>query len=332
MLEFTPQDHKCLIYSLLDIRSLMKLGITNKAFHNDKNLILILVQKIVDSYFFCSEFHLGVVHNWLKFPHEKLFYQIYMDKLKKLSFDNLELIKDPKTNYIRSLVVHNQLRTFEINDPMSHNYHIHIFIDAILSLPRSEKKKICTSLLQFIGSIFSYTSGLNFHRLGHLTKQITGFNFFIHQVGVKIFKQLRQLFENEIDLEMKKFMIMEVDRISKILNKRDPEAGESYEFRIFSIDRFISVNYDEHIKEVVDIGDILLSLDKRDEFCSLYQSFIDELEGAEGAVSPDHMKKTYYQLKMKYKGGSLTYEEKLIELLNQVGLNAYDFEWISEFV
>jgi hypothetical protein len=236
------------------------------------------------------------------------------------------VIKDPQTNQIHSLIVHNQLRTFEINDPLSYNYYIHILIDPILCLPRAEKKEVFSNLLKFVGKNFSYTSGLNLNRLSQVfsnTKHLTGFNFFIHLIGLKIFKSLRQLFQYESDLEMKKFMIMEVDKICGSFT--DSQAGG---YQTLTLDHFISVKYDDYLKDVVEIGDILLSLDKRNEFCSIYQVFMDEFEES---FSPEHKKDTYYQLKMKYRGSHITYQAKLNQMLNQLGFDDSDLmEWISK--
>jgi hypothetical protein len=328
-----PIDHKTVIYSFLDIKSLIRLGSTCKTFHNDKGLILRLVQKVVDSYFFCSSSRLGIIHNWLKFPYEKLFYQIYIEKLKKISFDHLELVKNSKTNRIQSIIIHQQLRHIEIKDPHSSDYHIQIFIDPILCCPRSEKKQIYTSLFQFIGKNFSFARS-----------DTVGLNLYLNYLGIKIFGSLRQLFKHEKDRSMRKLMIMEMDKFSESLSKSaggtggtggTGTGGTGPGGPYFTLDNFISVNHDEYIRDVIDIGDILLSLNKKKEFKSLYDEFVADFTSD---VSSDpigkwienskEIKDTFYQLNMKYQGG-LTYEKKLCEMLKQIDIDLLEEDWLT---
>jgi hypothetical protein len=314
-----PPDHKNIIYSFLDIKSLIQLGSTCKTFHNDKGLILRLVQKVVDSYFFCSSSHLGIIHSWLKFPYIDLFNQIYIDQLKKISFEHLELVKDSTTNKIESIIVHQQTRYIEIKDPHSQDYNIHIFMDAILSCTRTEKTQIYLSLFQFIGKILSVTIDTVMFSVQIDNK---GLNVYLRYLGLKIYGSLREMFQYEKDRSMKKLLIMEMDKFSESLSK---SAGEKLSY--FKLDNFISVNYDDYIRDVIEIGEILLSLNKKKEFKTLYDEFVADFTSD---MSSTLIKKNYYELKMNYYHSSLTYEKKLCELLKQIDINPSEEIWLAQ--
>lgn len=287
-----PQDHKSIIYSFLDIKSLILLGSTCKTFHNEEIRIQTLIRKVVDTYFYCKSSYTGIIRNWMVLPYEKLFYEIYIDKLKKISFNHLELIKHPEYN---SSV--NQVDTVSNSDII-----IHIFIDHILRLPIYERKQIYQNLFAY----FKRLLALNEINRKHIKK-----------LERYLYRDLRELFRYEKNREMKRLIISEVDKLIEI------SGAGGYDY---TLKNFLFMNY-EDVTDMIEIGEILLSINKKEECRDLFRHFIADMTGD---VSTEHINDTYYQLKMPYRG--VTYDRNFYEMIKNVDVELLeDFErWMKQ--
>jgi hypothetical protein len=288
---YTPQDHKSNIYSFLDIQSLIRVGSVCKSLHDEKIRILILLQKVVDSYFYSSSAYTGIVRNWMNFPYEKLFYEIYFQRLKKISFNDLEIVKDSNTNHIQYIIIYNQLREIRIEESHSDRI-IHIFTDPIMKLDSKERCEIYRALFTYLGQLFTPIILKGNH---------------LESLGKSIHQSLRILFKCEKDEEMRKFMIYEIDKITEITRTRDED--------IYTLKDFLFTIY-EDIIDIIEIGQVLLSLNRKKEFKYLFDIFIMEI--SEDMVTYS-IHDTYYQMKSPYKGCvNITYEKKLSEMLKNL--------------
>ena len=288
-----PKDHKSIIYLFLDIKSLILLGSICKTFYTDEIRIRTLTQKVVDTYFYCKSSYTGIIRNWTNFPYEKLFYEIYIDKLKKISYDlrNIEESKDTHSMEKKDQELSNTNVVFE------RDVIIYIFFDAILRLPTYERRQIYQSLFGYINRLFS---------IGEKNRKN------MRKLETHLYNDLFDLFRYEKNREMKKMIISEIDKLTKTTR-----AGEY----IPTLKTFLYKNY-EDVMDIIEIGEILLSLNKIEELKDIFRDFIFDMRTD---VSTDHIKDTYYQLKMGC--GGTTYEKKFYEMIKNVDSESFeDFE------
>lgn len=298
---YIPQDHKNIIYSLLDIPSLISLGSTCKHLNQEKTRIFHLVRRVVDTYFYIHRDDVGMIKNWMNFPYESLFYEIYLERLKKISTKDIQMIYIPDTKHVQSIIVHNQLR--EIKTDSNFYLHITFFTGYIVGLPRPEKREVLQKIFEYLFSLKTMDK-LEFMYLNILFEDI--------------YKSLCHIFKDERDAETRMFMIQQFedkDR-SKFLT-------------------WLPLDYDD-IVSVVEIASLDLESSLIEYFLDIYfEQFLDidnekymTNDGYLGYIS-DCADDMYYQLKMKYKSYSYRYgdivkekygEEKYNRLLKVIDI------------
>jgi hypothetical protein len=132
-------------------------------------------------------------------------------------------------------------------------------------------------------------------------------------------QKIREFFKYDKDPQMRKLMISEIDKITE-------DNGKDSGKEIYRLKDFLFMIYDD-IVDVVEIGEVLLSLNRKTEFKHLFNDFIRDMTAY---VSTSRIKDTYYQVKMLSHG--ITYEKKICEMLKSVDIESFHkFElWMKQ--
>lgn len=279
---YIPQDHKNIIYNLLDIPSLISLGTTCKHLNQERTRISHLVRRVVDSYFYIHRDDVGMIKNWMNFPYENLFYEMYLERLKKISVKDIQIVNTPN---VQSIIVHHQLREIKTDD----NFYlcITLFTGYIVGLPRTEKHEVLKKIFEYLFSL----------------KTIDKLDFFYLNILFEdLYKSVCRIFKDERDAETRMFMIQQFE---------DKDRSKFLTWLPLDYDDIISVV--EIVNLDLDSGLIECFLD------NYFENFLD-IDNEQHITKDGHMgyidyyaDDMYYQLKMKYKSRPCSYGDKLKE-------------------
>lgn len=308
-MNFIPQDHKNLIYCLLDIRSLVNLRETCHAFGHDHRLIYILVRKIVDSYFYIRSSYTGVIHKWDKFQYLELFYDLYIQRLKKISFQDIRMMKIDK-NHAKEIIVNNN--GTEIVSDGYFRHKITYFMDRIYQLSLEEKKEIVSTLICYIEHLWKYADEHNqeiFQEYHYLEPMY--FDFYPLYRGM--LDVIQQMFiEHSSSPDLMYFIIEQLENLC-IRNKY---GGVNMCRVIFELLDFLHVGYDlVKIVEIAEIFDYISETEYLELFLKkCFEDFLDlDMHDLDDMVSV-----IGYQLKIKLNYSEKTLEERLFRLMKKV--------------
>jgi len=279
---YVPQDHRNIIYTFLDVASLIRLGSTCKYLNVERGRIFYLMQKVVDSYFYIHRDDVGVIKNWMNFPYENLFYEIYLERLKKISVKDIQIVNIPN---VQSIIVHHQLREIKTDD----NFYLHItfFTGYIIGLPRPEKHEVLKKVFEYLFSL----------------KKMDKLEFmYLNILFEDIYKSLCHIFKDERDVETRMFMIQQIE------DKDRPKFLT-----------WLPLDYND-IVSVIEIASLDLESSLIEYFLDIYfEQFLD-IDNEKYMTNDGHLgyidyyvDDMYYQLKMKYKSRLCSYGDILKE-------------------
>jgi len=321
----TPNDHRSLIYSFLDIKSLISLGITSKTNYHDNMRISKLVQVVVDSYFYIQKDYMGCIKRWSKFPYHDLFYQYYLERLQKISFDDVQIIfsksesisnnstKYSNTNIVEAIIVHNQMR--EIKCGQHFDRIITFFNDHILKLEIHKKHKILENVFKYFYRLLSLPNTI-------LEKNLKSLFLGIHNTLALIFVESNNV--------TRKFMIDELDKIQRQNSLSNEKFRTQYKIKNFL--HQLPLTYSD-ITRVIEIGDLLMEMDKRDDLKYFLQEYFEDFLDTTLITSnnnnlvvylDDYAEEIYHQLKIKYHPFTNTYGMKLSQQMDTFNTEMYD--------
>jgi hypothetical protein len=245
------------------------------------------VKKVVDSYFYIHRDDVGMIKNWMNFPYENLFYEIYLERLKKISAKDVQIVKISDTNHVhvQSIIVHHQLREIKTDD----NFYLHItfFTGYIVGLLKPEKHEVLKKIFEYLFSLKTMDK-LEFMYLNILFEDI--------------YKSLCHIFKDERDAETRMFMIQQF------------EDKDRTKFLTW-----LPLDYND-IVSVVEIASLDLESSLIEYFLDIYfEQFLD-IDNEKYMTNDCHLgyishcaDDMYYQLEMKYKSYSYTYGDILKE-------------------
>lgn len=300
----TPQDHKRMIYSYLDVKSLIRLGNTCQDLYKDKIRILILVEKVVDSYFYIQKNDLGIIKSWTKFPYEDIFYKMYLQRLKKISLKDIQIIKHSTTQKVEEIIIHNQLR--EIKSHGNIDYTITFFQEYISRLEQREKNEVLGIILQYFHDII----------VSPICLVVTTF----HSLAKEIHDTIANIFVDDNNVT-RRFIIEEIEKNYKSIEK-------DVRFPIYKLKNFLQclpLTYGDIVK-VIEIGNLLIEMEKKDNLKYFIRDYFDDFLDLEILMMnrnnnfcniDSYASDIYYQLKMKHNRHH-TYGDKLNELFDIV--------------
>ena len=283
---YTPQDHKNLIYSFLDIHSLNHLRACCQTFYTDYNLVLILVQKIVDSYFYKSYNYTGIIRRWDNFGYEKIFYEMYTKKLKQISFTDIQILS-MKDNHAERMMYNNQIKEY----PATIDLVISFFTGFIITLPRKDKFEIIDKMVEYLYDLWKYAEDnrqalhVHFHSDCQYNQKCPCFDFY-NLYHLNIHDSLIEIFSDDNDFETRKYIIHKLNDLS--YRTRDGKTHAhiwNLSSNQYKIKDFMTspehIRYDE-ISKIIDIGEMLYKMDRidllEDFFSSYFDSFINYID------------------------------------------------------
>jgi hypothetical protein len=270
----------------------------------------------VDSYFYISKQNIGFIKNWNKFPYEYLFEKIYIQRLIGISFNDIQPIYDKNTKEIQYIMITNQLRVIEDDVRRGKVERIITFFPKIiLQLPTKLKHSILQNVMDYFYHLY----------LSPATMGIT-ISLCLHTLIEGIHQFLSYTFVDERDNETRKFMIVQLDKISQETKKQ--KNIKPYDTRDF-ICR-LPLNYDD-ITNMIIIADMFLSMHRIDLVETLIRSYIQEFIDIvidtkiidNRCYSIDsYADDIYYQLQIKY-SPTMTYDDKLSQLIEKFDPQLY---------